>query len=647
MADKDYSRGFVNYTSRDYPSLMEHFWSLVPALTELWKPTDASEVRWTPEASSDPGVVLGVYLASVADMLGVNTDMAATELYAPTVSQRKAAEKLFNLIGYHLGWYTAAKTEVTFTNNTEDTLKLNFGWNGSDFPIVRAYTDITGNSRTITYNIIPNTNSYGNSDSRAIRQEIADSVNIFSDSDIVYLEPNKSVTRLAIEGSVRSIKKSVTEVINNNYIINLPSQHIDTSAIWLKDRDDKVRWKQVSSPSEFIEPEPRFAITYDNYSNARIQISNYVKNLENYQSIQLEVYWIDCSGALGCIADNVLQDLLFAVTGSNGSSEEATSESGNITISNLSNIKELPHTYTITGKSPETAREAYYNSRNYINTNNSLITLPDYNRFLLREPGVDCGTVIDCQKALEINIDIYNNDSLTDAQKKKMYITNSEFNNGAKSSERSTRIQNIVRLRTGINNISQIPFDTNFNTYSAMCYFIHNNFESSRWGDGEISVAQLSNKNNLYKVYTPPVRVMDAITRDFLPLQSLSVEIGYGGLRVFDFYIVGQIYTNRPVSQTVGDQIINSVYEALNLYYHPTNRKLGDVPNIMEIVEVIKSANEAISYFDAGNIKNPVIVWNDCDAEYFNPISFAKYVQQPSNVADSPIRIAPECISRN
>ena len=72
------------------------------------------------------------------------------------------------------------------------------------------------------------------------------------------------------------------------------------------------------------------------------------------------------------------------------------------------NIDNTPcGTYTVTGKSPETAKEAYYNSRNYINTWDSLVTLPDYTRFLKREAGVDCGVVIDCQKALEINMAIY------------------------------------------------------------------------------------------------------------------------------------------------------------------------------------------------------------------------------------------------
>ena len=105
--DQD-KRVVIPYTDRDYSSLVEDFWALVPKLTDLWKP----------EADADPGVVLGKVLASAADMLGVSVDYLANEVFAPSVVQRKDAEKIFGLIGYDLGFYTAARTEVTFTNNT-------------------------------------------------------------------------------------------------------------------------------------------------------------------------------------------------------------------------------------------------------------------------------------------------------------------------------------------------------------------------------------------------------------------------------------------------------------------------------------------------------------------------------------------------
>ena len=88
----DNLRGMIKYTSRDYESIMSEFWELVPKLTELWKP----------EADADPGVVLGKYLASIADMLGVNLDWLANEVFGPSVTQRKNAEKIFGLVGTHL-----------------------------------------------------------------------------------------------------------------------------------------------------------------------------------------------------------------------------------------------------------------------------------------------------------------------------------------------------------------------------------------------------------------------------------------------------------------------------------------------------------------------------------------------------------------
>ena len=81
-------KGVVNYNSRDYQSILQDFKNAVPTLTDLWKP----------EAEADPGMVLLKVLASMGETLGVNTDWLANEIFAPSVSQRKNAEKIFVLI---------------------------------------------------------------------------------------------------------------------------------------------------------------------------------------------------------------------------------------------------------------------------------------------------------------------------------------------------------------------------------------------------------------------------------------------------------------------------------------------------------------------------------------------------------------------
>ena len=545
-----YQNGMIKYTSRDYESIMEEFWELVPKLTDLWKP----------EADADPGVVLGKYLASIASMLGVNLDWLANELFAPSVTQRKNAEKLFDLIGYNLVWYTAAKTEVTFKNNTTQDLTLNFSFNGNNFATLNAYTDITQQPRVITYNIIPFTNVYGAKDTRSKRETTTDNVDIFTKSDKVRLAPGGSVTRVAVEGELRQVSVSVADIKSNNYIINLPSQHVDTTAIWVVAKPSlsesseylKTQWIQVDSPSEFIVPEPRFAVTYDSYSNARIQVSNYLNQLENYDNNWIMVYWLDCSGVIGSVGKNVLSNYLEAATDGDTTVSDS---SGDITISNLSNTVELPHTHTVTGKSPETAKEAYYNSRNYINTFDSLVTLPDFNRFLNREAGVDCGLVIDCQKALEINLAIYNDKNLTDTQKSKMYITNNDF---PASGDTVLDWGKVLNLGFDPTDPQKFVFAANFKKYTAMCYAIHNDFQNSDFGQSQTSNAQIRNVRKFIQ-YKPPIMFIDNVVADYKPLQAMTVELEFGYVRVFPWYCVGTITPYSPVDSMNAENIINKV----------------------------------------------------------------------------------------
>ena len=627
---EEYSRGLVRYTSRDYNSLRQEFFDLVPKLTSLWKP----------EAEDDPGAVLGSWLSSVADMLGVNLDILATELYAPTMTQRKNAEKVLGLIGYTLGFYTGAVTEVTFTNNTDVTMKLDFGFNGANWATLNAYTDITSNTRTITYNVLPKTNSYGATDTRSIRQITTTNVDVFASSDVATLEPGESVTRVAAEGTVRSYQVPVSTVKRNNYVITLPSQHIDPSKVWLMAKansSDKeflnTQWIQCETVSGFVDPEPRFAVTYDNYSNAQITVSSYLNQLDNYDSNYLVVYWLDVSGTIGCVGEDVLTNLLFAVD----QPMEVSVDSGDLGISNLSNTVEIPHTYTVTGDSPETAYEAYVNSRNYINTWDSLVTLPDYNRFLRREAGIDTGVVIDCQKALEVNLEIYRDDSLTDDQKRKMYITNYDFPEG----DNDIDWQAALDLEFDPTDPGKFVFSSNFKTYTAMCFAIHNDFQASSYGRGKTSPAQTRNTTHFMR-YKPPQQIVENVIADYRPLQSLSVDVQFGYARIFKFYVVGTIYTKIPVSKDNSYNLVLKAKEALSLYFAPSNREFGEMPTVMEVVDVVQGCDDNVRYFDAGSSKSDVIRWDECDPDYWNPvISFARYSDYTKS---STIRVHPSCV---
>ena len=399
------------------------------------------------------------------------------------------------------------------------------------------------------------------------------------------------------------------------------------------------------------------------------------------------IYWLDCSGVIGCVGQDVLSNYLQAKPSS--LPDEASNE---WSVSNLSNTVELPNTYTVTGKSPETAKEAYLNSRNYINTWDSLITLPDFNRFLNREAGVDCGIVLDCQKALDTNLAIYQDTNLTNIEKRKMYITNYDFPQGESDFDWISKVDTdafvtqtthrvvagqtldeialmynvpladllaynnftedsvvypgyLLKIPVSKNTVPSAEFITNFKTYTAMCYAIHNDFaEITNWGRSQTSTATFSN-NQVFIKYRPPAQFIEAVKRDFRPLQAMSVELEFGDVRVFNFYIAGQIYTKKPVSNDVARTIIAQVKENLALYFSPANRQMGQKPTTMEIVKVVQNSDTRIDYFDAGLTTNPVIVWSNCDPQYFNIISFARLIDPGSTATN--LTIAPECIVSN
>jgi hypothetical protein len=95
----------LKYTSKDYKSISSDLIDAIPALTDTW----------TSREDGDPGIVLIKEMSAIGDMLSYNLDKQVLEFYGPTVTQRKNAAKLFELIGYNMHWYRSAMTTVTMT----------------------------------------------------------------------------------------------------------------------------------------------------------------------------------------------------------------------------------------------------------------------------------------------------------------------------------------------------------------------------------------------------------------------------------------------------------------------------------------------------------------------------------------------------
>ena len=123
----------------------------------------------------------------------------------------------------------------------------------------------------------------------------------------------------------------------------------------------------------------------------------------------------------------------------------------------------------------------------------------------------------------------------------------------------------------------------------------------------------------------------------------MTVDLEFGWARIFPFYCVGTITPTKPVSKDVAETIINKVKEALSLYFSPANRQFGVKPTLLEVIDVIENADRRVRHFDPGSARTPGIVWANCDIDYFNLISFAKY--DDSLASSLNIRISPTYIT--
>ena len=106
---------YLSYTSRDFNSIKEDLTNSISNLTNIWTNRD----------QSDPGMVLVTLMSALGDNLSFNIDKQSLEFFGRTVSQRKNAKYVFDLLGYKMHWYKSAKLNVTVTNTSPDTT-LNF-----------------------------------------------------------------------------------------------------------------------------------------------------------------------------------------------------------------------------------------------------------------------------------------------------------------------------------------------------------------------------------------------------------------------------------------------------------------------------------------------------------------------------------------
>lgn len=440
----------LKYTSKDYNSILNDLKEAIPSLTDLWTNTN----------DGDPGIVLVKLMSALGDMLSYNLDKQALEYYSPTVTQRKNAAKLFNLIGYKMHWYQSALDRMSVTNITPPTEDCNvvIKWNifeesGEDAsgPAYQAFSDacdvfftlhpyneanaiyyVDANTRKTngdlvavlmptydswrndnainlyTYIAYPNNNLtlYGNSDS-TIPYLIIPSTSAETSPDDTTILPNYSILPGdtieldIIQGSLNRTPFNNTKLRNNRFY--LIETAVDEEHIWVSyetSQSGAITSKgfisKVDNLLTVTDDKIHFEFNVDEYDRPYIEFSSYWKDKLG-DSVTFTIYYIRTNGVFG----NITTDYITSISGVPNYKYKITHPANTNTVINNDGVM-----IAIPGKHPELPHEAYINSLNWVTTFNTLVTIYDFERFCKRQSGITNAFAVDKQRSIDLNNEI-------------------------------------------------------------------------------------------------------------------------------------------------------------------------------------------------------------------------------------------------
>ena len=669
----------MRYTSRDVQSNIQNLIEDVKALTHVWQPG----------SEADPGMILLKALAAEVDLLSFNLDNQVDEMYMQSATQIKSIRRLGVANGYTPGWYRAPRTTLTLENMGTSDITLHFSLESQINNICYADTNALEDLTSIPYFIIPASDIISDKDDVIIRSKK-------TNAETGDLEPTYTArgtradirTRVAVQGTMKSIIINPRMLIEDDTTVNsvtykMPSQNIDGSLIWvqeigttsLTDNDVTAQWLRDKG-TDFVEnKKPLFQVSVDDYNNLVIVFNSHINETVAAGHL-LKVYYIETYGAAGEVAENVIKIKTIA-----------ESYAKNLQITHPGNTLDMADGSALTGLTPLTAHEAYLESRNWVNTTDSIITLKNFTAWIRRQPGISNGISVDCQKALEINWAYRFDEDMDESLKPLKYLYPGILTDGSDFpyavDSRGIQYDPIAD--------SNLDFPHQFKTNSLLWYCIFNNFldqwntgytnangtkcmidGTTEW-EGNVSEwsAEMVDKGHPYRRYRPSAEIRNMIKAKYKETYNLTAKVDFGWLRVFEWSVNGIIWTKEPVTQGEADSIVNTVIKALRVRFHASNMEIGELPRQMDIVECVSGADSRIRYFDAGLLNKPMINWGPVrdgrgnvtdssityDIRYFNAISFARFLDGDTEYyynsatktynIQSQISVAKECIIKD
>ena len=104
----------IDYTSRDYASIREDLYNLIPIFAPQWTSRDPSDI----------GIAILEMFAHMSDVLHYYIDRSASEAFLSTASQRDSVLRIAKMLGYTPADTSPSTVELTFQNSTASAITV-------------------------------------------------------------------------------------------------------------------------------------------------------------------------------------------------------------------------------------------------------------------------------------------------------------------------------------------------------------------------------------------------------------------------------------------------------------------------------------------------------------------------------------------
>ena len=631
---------YLSYTSRDFNSIKEDLTNSISNLTNIWTNRD----------QSDPGMVLVTLMSALGDNLSFNIDKQSLEFFGRTVSQRKNAKYVFDLLGYKMHWYKSAKLNVTVTNTSPDTT-LNFLFNPTNINNTQRLVSSSTQSTPPYFLLNPN-----------------ESVMTWDRDYSIQLAPGMSHTFSAIQGTLSSLKFSSSAIDENNRYY-LPVTRIDQDHMWLTTETRAYQWYLTNNINEVSDSVARFEFDVDEYSMPYLQfVPNWREfGIKDNTEATFTLYYISTYGANGSVTSNILDFISNLATTSN---INGTDIYDSLSITHGTNAYYTDILANVPGSDPETASQAYLASRNVIGTYNTLVTIKDFERFFKTIGAISNSFAVDGQRALDINETIADRFNYLIMEKEDISFVTELPSNDINTDKIYMLVDDIDDYTSGAykyidkkwQRLSNVD-ENGFKPYTVQMHLVAGNFiekdpldSSKSYAKSEPHLGQDSSieQNQGWMQYSLDDSIIGEQDSSLISqtnlddIKLISAEVDYGSVRKFPFFIDGKIHLKEKMYPQDAAKVLQRIYSTIYFRYIAANLEFGKKIGFANMISTIISADPAVSYFDAGanNSNGSLFIYPqeddlnpyDTDEEgnpkpygininpkYFNPVSLQHY----------------------